>query len=34
MKICIVVSDYYKDISKNLLKGSIDELKKIIEILK
>ena len=28
MKICIVVSDYYKDISKNLLKGSIDELKK------
>ena len=28
MKICIVVSDYYKDISHNLLKGSIDELKK------
>ena len=28
MKICIVVSDYYKDISKNLLTGSINELKK------
>ena len=28
MKICIVVSDYYKDISDNLLKGSIKELKK------
>ena len=28
MKICIVVSDYYKDISNNLLKGSIDELKR------
>ena len=28
MKICIVVSDYYKDISKNLLKGSLRELKK------
>ena len=28
MKICIVVADYYKDISKNLLKGSINELKK------
>ena len=28
MKICIVVSDYYKEISKNLLKGSINELKK------
>ncbi len=27
MKICIVVSDYYKDIAKNLLKGSINELK-------
>ena len=27
MKICIVVSDYYKDISKNLI-GSINELKK------
>ena len=29
MKICIVVSDYYKDISKNLLNGSLKELKKI-----
>ena len=28
MKICIVVSNYYKDISKNLLNGSIRELKK------
>ncbi len=28
MKICIVVSNYYKIISKNLLKGSLDELKK------
>ncbi len=28
MKICIVVSDYYKVISKNLLKGSVNELKK------
>ena len=28
MKICIVVSDYYKDISKDLLKGSLTELKK------
>ena len=28
MKICIVVSDYYKDISKNLLNGSLKELKK------
>ncbi len=28
MKICIVVSDYYKEISDNLLKGSIKELKK------
>ena len=29
MKICIVVSDYYKDISKNLLTASaINELKK------
>ena len=28
MKICIVVSDYYKDISKNLLSGTINELKK------
>ena len=28
MKICIVVSDYYKDISKNLLNGSLRELKK------
>ena len=28
MKICIVVSDYYKDISENLLKGCINELKK------
>ena len=27
MKICIVVSDYYKNISKNLLKGAINELK-------
>ena len=28
MKICIVVSDYYKEISENLLKGSVTELKK------
>ena len=28
MKICIIVSDYYKEISQNLLKGSISELKK------
>ena len=28
MKICIVVSNYYKDISENLLKGSVSELKK------
>ena len=28
MKILIVVSDYYKDISKNLLKGTVTELKK------
>tara|TARA_Y100001970_G_C13882662_1_gene674609 strand:- start:72 stop:476 length:405 start_codon:yes stop_codon:yes gene_type:complete len=28
MKICIVVSDYYKDISMDLLNGSISELKK------
>ena len=28
MKICIVVSDYYKDISMDLLNGSITELKK------
>tara|TARA_B100001121_G_C18451427_1_gene508706 strand:- start:256 stop:660 length:405 start_codon:yes stop_codon:yes gene_type:complete len=28
MKICIVVSDYYKDISTNLLNGSLNELKK------
>ncbi len=28
MKICIVVSDYYKKISKNLLNGCIKELKK------
>ena len=28
MKICIIVSDYYKEISQNLLKGSINELKK------
>ena len=28
MKICIVVSDYYKDISSDLLKGSTNELKK------
>ena len=28
MKICIVVSDYYKEISKNLLNGSLKELKK------
>tara|TARA_B100000073_G_scaffold343696_1_gene349011 strand:+ start:604 stop:1008 length:405 start_codon:yes stop_codon:yes gene_type:complete len=27
MKICIVVSDYYKVISKNLLIGSLNELK-------
>ena len=27
MKICIVVSDYYKDISKNLINGSLKELK-------
>ena len=28
MKICIVVSNYYKEISNNLLNGSIIELKK------
>ena len=28
MKICIVVSNYYKIISENLLKGSISELKR------
>jgi len=28
MKICIVVSNYYKEISNNLLNGSINELKK------
>ena len=28
MKICIVVSNYYKSISKNLLDGSLNELKK------
>ena len=28
MKICIVISDYYKDISRDLLNGSINELKK------
>ena len=28
MKILIVVSDYYKDISKNMLNGSVNELKK------
>tara|TARA_B100000401_G_C52758744_1_gene697066 strand:- start:506 stop:907 length:402 start_codon:yes stop_codon:yes gene_type:complete len=28
MKICIIVSGYYKEISNNLLKGSIIELKK------
>ena len=28
MKICIVVSDYYKDITNSLLKGSIKQLKK------
>ena len=28
MKICIVVSDYYKEISENLLKGSVTELKR------
>ena len=28
MKICIVVSDYYKEISNSLLKGSIKQLKK------
>ena len=28
MKICIVVSNYYKIISENLLKGSIGELKR------
>ena len=27
MKICIVISDYYKDISRDLLNGSINELK-------
>ena len=27
MKICIVISDYYKDISRDLLNGSIKELK-------
>ena len=28
MKICIVISDYYKEISENLSKGCIHELKK------
>ena len=28
MKICIVISDYYKEISKNLLSGTLTELKK------
>ncbi len=28
MKICIVVSNYYEEISNNLLRGSIQELKK------
>ena len=28
MKICIVVSDYYKEITNSLLKGSLNELKK------
>ena len=28
MKICIVASDYYKEIANSLLKGSIKELKK------
>tara|TARA_Y100001935_G_C17278266_1_gene495952 strand:+ start:978 stop:1382 length:405 start_codon:yes stop_codon:yes gene_type:complete len=28
MKICIVVSNYYKEISNNLLSGAINELKK------
>ena len=28
MKICIIVSNYYKNISNNLLKGSLTELKK------
>ena len=28
MKICIVISDYYKDVAQNLLKGSVSELKK------
>ena len=28
MKICIVVSDYYKEIANSLLKGSIKQLKK------
>ena len=28
MKICIVVSDYYKEITNSLLKGSIKQLKK------
>ncbi len=28
MKICIVVSDYYKEISENLIKGTTNELKK------
>ena len=36
MKICIVVSDYYKDISKSLLKSAKNELKnnslKIIKV--
>ena len=28
MKICIVVSDYYKDVSSDLLKGTTNELSK------
>ena len=28
MKICIVIANYYKEISKNLLNGSLKELKK------
>ena len=28
MKICVVVSNYYKEISNNLLSGAINELKK------
>ena len=30
MKICIVISDYYKDVAQNLLKGSVSELKKMV----